>query len=104
MSRTVRIDIVRPVNPIGLSFVRYCWGAVGARAPEVLRRHKTEFSRLLRILGEAIVRKVGEGALITGTLEFELDDESRPLAARAVSVEVWERRARVEEPVEVRLR
>ncbi len=103
MSKTVRFSIVRPVNPIGLSFVRYCWGAMGARAPEVLRDHKTEFARLLRGLGEAIVKRVGEGALVTGTIEFELDDNSRPVSARVLKLEIWEKRGVVEEPVEVSL-
>ena len=103
MTKTIKIDVVRPVNPTGLSFIRYCWGAMGARDQKVITEYKREFAKLLRILGAEIAKRVGEGVLVTGSLEFELSDESKPLAARALSLDVWEKKSTVEEVIEVRI-
>jgi hypothetical protein len=28
---SIEIDLMRPVNPAGASFIKYLWGAIGAR-------------------------------------------------------------------------
>ena len=104
MPKIIKIDILRPVNPSGLSFIRYCWGAMGARDQRVITTYKKEYSKLLRELGGKITEKVGEDKLITGVIEVELSDDSEPISAKVTSLEIWERKGKIEEVIEVSLK
>ncbi len=103
MTKTIEIEIVRPVNPVGISFVRYLWGAMAAKDRAVLERWRREFSRLVQRLGYAIEDKIGTGKLITGKVVIELDDNDRPLKARVEELKVWEPTQEVKEQIEVSL-
>jgi hypothetical protein len=58
MSETIEFELVRPVNPTGSSFIRYVWGAVGARNRVVLQEHRRDLARLVQCLGFAIEDKI----------------------------------------------
>jgi len=88
MPEEIEIEIVRPVNPAGVSFVKYLWGAVGARNRSVLQNYRREFSRLIQRLGFKIDEKTG-GKHITGKIVIELEGD-KPLRAKAVDLKVWD--------------
>ncbi len=89
MTEQIEVEIVRPVNPAGVSFVKYLWGAVGARNRAVLQNYRREFSRLIQKLGFMIDEKIGAGKMITGKIIVELDGD-RPVRARAVDLKIWD--------------
>ncbi|AAR38881.1 NEQ026 [Nanoarchaeum equitans Kin4-M] len=101
--KTIEIEIVRPVNPVGISFVRYLWGAMAARDREVLERHRKEFSKLVQRLGYTIEEKIGTGKLITGKVVIELDEDDKPLKARVEELKIWEPVKEINEKIEVEL-
>ncbi len=103
MTKTIEIEIVRPVNPVGISFVRYLWGAMAAKDRVVLERYRKEFSRLVQKLGYMIEDKIGSGKLITGKIVVELDEEDKPLKARVVELKVWEPVKEIKEEISVSL-
>lgn len=89
MTETIEVEIVRPVNPAGISFVKYLWGAVGSRNRAVLENYRREFSRLVQRLGYRIEDKIGSGKMITGKIIVELED-SKPVRAKALELKVWD--------------
>jgi hypothetical protein len=68
MSETIEFELVRPVNPTGSSFIRYVWGAVGARNRAVLQEYRRVLARLVQRLGFAIEDRIGSDKLITGNI------------------------------------
>jgi len=102
MTKTIRVDIVRPVNPLGLSFVKYCWGVIGSRDQRAITLHRSPLASLLRKVGETIVERVGEGKFITSSIEFEFED-SKPIRARILKIEIWTKTEELEEEIEVSL-
>ncbi len=100
---TVEFEILRPVNPTGRSFIRYCYGAMAARRREVIDKYRREYVRLLQRLGYKIEDKIGSGKLITGKIIVEFDEEGKPIKVRIEELTVWEKTKVVNEPVEVEL-
>ncbi len=89
MTEQIEVEILRPVNPAGVSFVKYLWGAVGSRNRAVLQNYRREFSRLVQRLGFKIEEKIGTGKMITGRIIVELEGD-RPVRARAVELKIWD--------------
>ena len=98
MTETIEVEIVRPVNPAGISFVKYLWGAVGSRNRTVLEKYRREFSRLIQKLGYKIEDSIGSGKMITGKIIVELED-SKPVRAKAVEIDVWGVEKKVDEEI-----
>jgi len=108
MAKTVEIEIVRPVNPQGISFIRYLWGAMAARDRAVLEKHRKEFGRLVQKLGFAIIdyveQKYGiqsEKVFITGKVIIELDEDDAPVKAWTEDIKVWEATKEITDKIEV---
>ncbi len=98
MTETIEVEIVRPVNPAGISFVKYLWGAVGSRNRTVLEKYRREFSRLIQRLGYKIEDKIGSGKMITGKVVIELED-AKPVRAKALELKVWDAVSEVTEEI-----
>ncbi len=96
----IEIQIFRPVNPTGKSFMTYVYGAVMGQAREVIENHKVEFTRLMQRLGFKIEEEIGIGKLITGTIVLVIDDTTKePKSAYTKDLEVW----KVEQNVKKRI-
>jgi len=88
----MKITILRPVNPVGRSFVIYILGALRHNGIEVDK----EMNKAIQYLGYKIMEKVGKGKWITG--EIEVDLENRKF--KVLRLEVWEKKE-IKETVEV---
>ncbi|MGC8932794.1 MAG: hypothetical protein ACP5LQ_05830 [Candidatus Methanodesulfokora sp.] len=99
---SIEVDLVRPVNPAGASFIKYVWGAIGARNRSVIQEHKKELSRLLMKLSFALEDKIGPNKLVTGKVVVELKD-GRPVKAIAKDLRVWQETGSVEGEVVVEI-
>jgi len=78
-----KIDILRPVNPVGRSFVIYILGALRHQGIEVDK----EMNKAIQYLGYKIMETVGKGKWITG--EVEVDTDKREFVVKRL--EVWEK-------------
>ncbi|MEM0494020.1 MAG: hypothetical protein QXU72_01990 [Thermofilum sp.] len=102
-SEVIEVELARPVNPAGVSFIRYLWGAVGARNRAVLEGYRRELSRLVQRLGFALEEKLGSNKLVTGKVVLELRD-GKPVRLVARDLRVWQEVGPVEGEVVVELR
>ncbi len=98
---TIEIDIVRPVNPAGVSFIKYLYGAVAARSRDVIEKYRREFTRLIQRLGLAIEDNIGTGSFITGRVVIVVSENGEPQRAKALNLKVWKVVKEVEEEIEV---
>lgn len=104
MSTTIEIEILRPVNPAGRSFITYIYGAVMGRDREVVDKYKKEFTRLAQRMGFKLEEVVGTGKLITGTIVLEVDKDKKPVRMYAKDVKVWNIEKEIrEQNIEVKL-
>jgi len=86
----VYIELLRPVNPTGKSFIRYAYGALAAKDRELIEKHKKEIMRNIQRLGFKLEEIVGRGKLISGTFVIVLDDNTRePKKIYAKEINVW---------------
>jgi hypothetical protein len=88
MSETIEFELVRPVNPTGSSFIRYVWGAVGARNRAVLQEYRQEFSKLVKHLGSSIKNMIGSDKLITGKIAVDVEN-GKPVRIVARDIQIW---------------
>ena len=102
--RKIEFKILRPVNPDGVSFVKYCWGALTAQlGPEYMNKHKKVMSRLIQKLGFKI-DELSEGGLIEGDLYFETDENDEPKKMGAYRIVIYKQVKEINQPVEVEWR
>jgi len=97
----IEVRIVRPVNPAGVSFIKYVYGAVAAQNRKVIDNYKREFTRLVQRLGYKIEEVVGSGKMITGTIVIEVEDDGKPVRAYTKELSVWEAVKTITERIEV---
>ncbi len=102
-SETIEIEVVRPVNPAGVSFIKYLWGAIGARNRTVLQEYKRELTRLIQRLGFALEEKIGSNKLITGKIVLELNN-GKPVKMSAKDLRIWQEAGAFPEIVTVELK
>ncbi len=99
--RRVEFQILRPVNPDGVSFVKYCWGALaGQLGSEYMNKHKRKLSRLIQKLGFKLDEH-SEGGLIEGDLYLEIDDNNEPVKMGAKRIVVYKPVKEINEVIEV---
>ncbi|MCC6005763.1 MAG: hypothetical protein LM585_03730 [Fervidicoccaceae archaeon] len=103
MSETIEFELVRPVNPTGSSFIRYVWGAVGARNRAVLQEHRRDLARLVQRLGFAIEDKIGSNKLITGKIAVYVEN-GKPVRIAARDIQIWQASGTLEGEVSAELR
>ncbi len=86
----VVVEIIRPVNPLGVSFIKYLYGAAASQDRRIVEKHKKEFVELIRKIGEKISEIIGEGKLITGTVIIETGDFGKPERITVKNIKVWD--------------
>jgi hypothetical protein len=100
----IEINIVRPVNPTGRSFMTYVYGAVAGQDREIIDKYKREFTRLVQRLGFKIEEEIGTGKLITGVVAIVVDDKTKePKKAYVKEMEVWSIEKELKSRIEVSL-
>jgi hypothetical protein len=103
MSETIEFELVRPVNPGGSSFIRYVWGAVGARNRSLLQDYRRELGRLVQRLGFALEDRVGSDKLVTGRIVLFVEN-GRPVRIVARDIRVWQASGALEGEVSAELK
>ena len=98
----IEIEILRPVNPTGVSFIKYVYGAVASKNRKVIDSYKREFTRLVTRFGYAVEEAVGSDKMITGTVVLELDENSKPIRIYSKSLKIWEPTKEVKEKIEAK--
>ncbi len=98
----IEIEILRPVNPTGVSFIKYVYGAVANRNRKVIENYKKEFTKLLTRFGYRLEEVIGSGKMITGSIALEVDENSKPTKIYAKTLKIWEPTKEVTEKIEVR--
>jgi hypothetical protein len=78
----VLIDIKRPVNPTGISFIKTMYAQLRAQGVQIDK----ELSKAITKLGYKLEELVGEDVYITG--RFEIDFDKREI--KIIDIRVWE--------------
>jgi len=99
----IEVELIRPVNPAGRSFITYVYGAVAARDREIIDKYKRDFTKLIQRLGFKLEETVGTGKLITGKIVLVVDENKKPVKVYTTEVNVWNIEKTVKEKVEVSL-
>ncbi|MEM1684366.1 MAG: hypothetical protein QW038_01535 [Nanopusillaceae archaeon] len=97
----IEIELVRPVNPAGRSFITYIYGAMAAKNREVIDKYKKEFTKLIQRLGFKIEETIGTGKLITGKIVISLDSNNKPTKAYTAELGIWNIEKTSKEKIEV---
>ncbi len=100
----IEIEVVRPVNPAGRSFITYIYGAVAAKDREILNNYKKEFTKLVQRLGFKIEETVGTNKLVTGKIVLVVDDKTKePKKIYTKSLQIWNIEKDINEKIEASL-
>ena len=86
----VYIELLRPVNPTGRSFITNVYGAILAKNRELIEKYKKEIMRSIQKLGFRLEEIIGGRKLISGTFVIVVDDSTRePKKIYAKEIKVW---------------
>jgi len=86
----VYIELLRPVNPTGRSFITNIYGAILAKDKELIERYKKEIIRNMQRIGFKLEDIIGRNKFISGTFVIVIDDNTRePKKIYAKEVKVW---------------
>jgi len=86
----IEINILRPVNPTGKSFITNVYGAIITKDKELIDKYKSEISRNVQKLGYKIEEIIGNGKLISGTFVILIDDDTKkPKKIYVKNIKVW---------------
>ncbi|MFP3289926.1 MAG: hypothetical protein RXN31_01785 [Candidatus Nanopusillus acidilobi] len=100
----ISIELLRPVNPTGRSFITNVYGAIAANNREIIDKYKKDVTKLIQRLGFKIEESIGTGKLITGTIVIVLDDNTKePKKMYTKDIKIWNVEREYNETVEVSL-
>jgi len=100
----ISIELLRPVNPTGRSFITNVYGAIAANNREIIDKYKKDITKLIQRLGFKIEESVGTGKLITGTIVIVLDDSTKePKKMYTKDIKIWNIEREYNEKIEVNL-
>ncbi|MFP3256624.1 MAG: hypothetical protein RXO36_02310 [Candidatus Nanopusillus acidilobi] len=100
----ISIELLRPVNPTGRSFITNVYGAIAANNREIIDKYKKDVTKLIQRLGFKIEESIGTGKLITGTIVIVLDDNTKePKKMYTKDIKIWNVEREYNEIVEVSL-
>ena len=100
----ISIELLRPVNPTGRSFITNVYGAIAANNREIIDKYKKDITKLTQRLGFKIEESIGTGKLITGTIEIVLDDNTKePKKMYTKDIKIWNVEKEYNEKIEVNL-
>ena len=103
MSETIEVEVIRPVNPAGVSFIKYLWGAIGAKNRTVLQEYRRELTRLVQKLGFTLEEKIGTNKLITGKIILEVEN-GKPVKITAKDLRIWQETGTYPDAITVELK
>ena len=100
----ISIELLRPVNPTGRSFITNVYGAIAANNREIIDKYKKDITKLTQRLGFKIEESIGTGKLITGTIVIVLDDNTKePKKMYTKDIKIWNVEKEYNEKIEVNL-
>jgi hypothetical protein len=100
----ISIELLRPVNPTGRSFITNVYGAIAANNREIIDKYKKDITKLIQRLGFKIEESIGTGKLITGTIVIVLDDSTKePKKMYTKDIKIWNIEREYNEKIEVSL-
>jgi len=100
----ISIELLRPVNPTGRSFITNVYGAIAANNREIIDKYKKDITKLTQRLGFKIEESIGTGKLITGTIVIVLDDNTKePKKMYTKDIKIWNVEKEYNEGIEVNL-
>ncbi len=100
----ISIELLRPVNPTGRSFITNVYGAIAANNREIIDKYKKDITKLIQRLGFKIEESIGTGKLITGTIVIVLDDNTKePKKMYTKDIKIWNIEREYNEKIEVSL-
>ncbi|MFZ8800821.1 MAG: hypothetical protein ACO2ON_01405 [Candidatus Nanopusillus sp.] len=100
----ISIELLRPVNPTGRSFITNVYGAIAANNREIIDKYKKDITKLIQRLGFKIEESIGTGKLITGTIIIVLDDSTKePKKMYTKDIKIWNIEREYNEKIEVNL-
>jgi hypothetical protein len=100
----ISIELLRPVNPTGRSFITNVYGAIAANNREIIDKYKKDVTKLIQRLGFKIEESIGTGKLITGTIVIVLDDNTKePKKMYTKDIKIWNIEKEYNERIEVSL-
>jgi len=100
----ISIELLRPVNPTGRSFITNVYGAIAANNREIIDKYKKDITKLTQRLGFKIEESIGTGKLITGTIVIVLDDNTKePKKMYTKDIKIWNVEKEYNERIEVNL-
>ena len=100
----ISIELLRPVNPTGRSFITNVYGAIAANNREIIDKYKKDITKLIQRLGFKIEESIGTGKLITGTIVIVLDDNTKePKKMYTKDIKIWNVEKEYNERIEVNL-
>jgi len=100
----ISIELLRPVNPTGRSFITNVYGAIAANNREIIDKYKKDITKLIQRLGFKIEESIGTGKLITGTIIIVLDDNTKePKKMYTKDIKIWNIEREYNEKIEVNL-
>jgi len=86
----VYVELLRPVNPTGRSFITNVYGAILAKDKDLLERYKKEIIKNMQRIGFKLEDIIGRGKLISGTFVIVVDDSTRePKKIYVKEIKVW---------------
>jgi hypothetical protein len=86
----VYVELLRPVNPTGRSFITNIYGALAAKDRELIDKYKKEIMRNIQRIGFKLEDIIGRNKFISGTFVIVIDDNTRePKKIYAKEVKVW---------------
>ncbi|MCG2883182.1 MAG: hypothetical protein L7G81_02685 [Candidatus Nanopusillus sp.] len=100
----ISIELLRPVNPTGRSFITNVYGAIAANNREIIDKYKKDVTKLIQRLGFKIEESIGTGKLITGTIVIVVDDNTKePKKMYTKDIKIWNVEKEYTETIEVSL-
>jgi len=100
----IYIELARPVNPTGRSFITNLYGAIVSKDKELMEKYKREIMRSMQKLGFRLEEIIGGGKLISGTFVIVVDDSTgAPKKVYAKEVNVWSIEKTLNEKLELEI-
>ncbi|QFW68480.1 MAG: hypothetical protein NV1_02 [Nanoarchaeotal virus 1] len=100
----IYIELLRPVNPTGRSFITNVYGAILAKDKELIEKYKKEIMRNIPKLGFKMEEAIGRGKLISGTIAIVIDDVTKePKKIYTKDIKVWNIEGTLSEKKEVEI-
>jgi hypothetical protein len=100
----IYIELLRPVNPTGRSFITNVYGAITAKDRELTEKYKKEIAKLIQRMGYKIEEVIGNGKMVSGVLALLVDDNTKePKKLYTINLKVWNIEKELAEKISVEI-